>query len=181
MKTSSSPVIFIFFLYTITAITLLTNYITYGHPAPSLKLCHGQQSGQVYHYKYQTLMLLNNNDHKGHDPVGFGYTSHFSLQNVWEDSSSNFILRVTLTGPASGGHFTTRSGEERRGPGPTIYRKANELVPEDSYPFYAHVVDTVDGQSVKSFFVHNRETTTRANLKKAVILLSRTKPTPQVC
>ncbi|KAI1285814.1 Microsomal triglyceride transfer protein large subunit [Halotydeus destructor] len=109
------------------------------------------------------------------DPVGFGYTSHFSVQNVWEDSD-NFILKLTLTGPASGGHFTTRSGEERRGPGPTIYHKANELAPEDSYPFYAHVVDTDDHQEIKAFYVHNRETNTRSNLKKAIVFLTRTKP-----
>lgn len=65
-----------------------------AHPAPSLKLCHGPQQDTVYHYKYSTLQLLNNNDRQGREPVGFGYTSHFSVQNVWEDET-DFVLKVS--------------------------------------------------------------------------------------
>lgn len=34
------------------------------HPVSSLHMCHGLQQGSKYTYNYDTLMLLNNHDHK---------------------------------------------------------------------------------------------------------------------
>ena len=44
--------------------TLNINYYANCHPVSSLHMCHGLQQGSRYTYKYDTLMLLNNHDHK---------------------------------------------------------------------------------------------------------------------
>lgn len=74
----------------------------------------------------------------------------------------------------------TRKGDQRRGPGPSLYRKGTD---DDSHPLYAHIVSERDapskGQRVAAFYVHSGDTPTRANLKKAVVLLSRARRSDQ--
>lgn len=47
---------------------------------------------------------------QGKEPVGFGYTGHFSLENVWEDEE-HFLLKITFAKSNDGGNFVTRKGK----------------------------------------------------------------------
>ncbi|XP_015785984.1 microsomal triglyceride transfer protein [Tetranychus urticae] len=138
------------------------------HPAPSMVLCHGLQLNVKYYYDYWTMLMLNNDDHTGKEPVSFGYKGTFLVENVWQDKT-NYVIKVDFT-PSSTGHYLDHDGKPVRGPG---YGSTNY----HSYPLFAHIVDSNDMQIVKSFYRHNKESITSVNLKKAIVSLLRTKKT----
>lgn len=136
------------------------------HPAPSMVLCHGLQLNVKYTYDYWTTLLLNNDDHTGKEPVSFGYKGTFLVENIWQDKS-NYVIKVDFS-PGSTGHYLDHDGKPLRGPG---YGSTNY----QSHPLIAHIVDSNDNQTVKSFYRHNQESITTVNLKKAIVFLLRTK------
>lgn len=143
-----------------------------AHPlssASSPSLCHGFQPGVQYLYDYNTLMLLNNHDRRGKEPVGFGFTSRFSVENVWQ-SNSDFILKVELKTPG-GGSFITRTGERRHG---IDSKKSRD---KDSLPLFAHLEFTTSGENrIKGFWINNKESSSAVNVKKAIVSLIQGRP-----
>lgn len=142
-----------------------------SHPAPSLVLCHGLQTSVRYHYDYRTLIYLNNADHNGKEPVSFGYSGKFSVENIWQDDH-NYLLRVNFVDGQTG-NYLDRKGQQVRGPG---YGSSGVT----TSPLYVHVVDHNDTQELQSFYRNFKEPITVSNLKKAISSLLRTKKSPKV-
>ena len=51
---------------------------------------------------------------------------------------------------------------------------------EEQYPLYAHVYEDKNIQKVVNFYLHNQDTITDINLKKAIVRRLRTKPSDLV-
>lgn len=73
------------------------------------------------------------------------------------------------------------SGEKKHGLESNIgsglnNKKKSDLISSDAFPVYAHI-ESLNHESaqIKSFFVHNRESPTKVNLKQALILLTKGK------
>lgn len=80
--------------------------LTTSHPVSSM--CHGLQPNVIYTYNYQTLMLLNNNDHKGKSPIGFGYSASFDISSQFQDGQNTLIKVSFNSGDA--GSLTSMKG-----------------------------------------------------------------------
>lgn len=140
------------------------------HPAPSLKQCHGLQPNVLYYYDYSTVIMLNNNDQDGKEPVGFQFQSTFIVQNVYEDNS-NFLIKIEFD-PKSNGEFLDRKGTFRS----KLHRSSNG----PKYPLYAWYKEDDVNQDLYSFFVHTSSSVTDVNLKKAIAMLIRSKASSKV-
>ncbi|RWS27644.1 hypothetical protein B4U80_04809, partial [Leptotrombidium deliense] len=138
------------------------------HPAPTI-LCHGYPIGSQFHYKYSTLMLLNNNDHYGKEPVGFGYNGHLVVENVWQ-SDNEYFLKIDFES-GKFGHFVNRKGEQR---------KSDANVIENEYSLFAHIDANKETDEIKAFYVNKHDSTTKVNLKKAFVSLLRTKKAKEI-
>lgn len=131
------------------------------HPAPGL-VCHGQELGISYHYRYSTNIIINNNDFR--EPTGFSFDGQATVINVWEDRD-NYLLKIVLNKL----QYKSRPGAKH---------KDGAVHTEWTHPLYAHVSD---GQLVM-FYVHQSDTPTTANVKKSIIqrLLTKQPATKEV-
>lgn len=86
---------------------LINLTIVTAHPVSSM--CHGLQPSVIYTYDYTTLMLLNNNDHKGKTPIGFGYSASFDLTSQYQDGDHS-LIRVSFNS-GNAGSLTSKKGE----------------------------------------------------------------------
>ena len=53
-------------------------------------------------------MLLNNNDHKGKSPIGFGYSASFDISSQFQDGQNTLIKVSFNSGDA--GSLTSMKG-----------------------------------------------------------------------
>lgn len=141
------------------------------HPTPSLAMCHGLQSNVRYTYHYRTLMFLNNDDHRGKEPVSFGYEGKFSVQNVWQNERG-YMLKINFANNQVG-NYIDRKGSHLRTLG---YGSSGSTFS----PLFVHIEDSDDTQEFKSFYRDHHESITISNLKKAIAFMLKTKRSSEV-